>query len=421
MAKSIHFRQFDSRWSKKKYPSWGTGTYRYCGCGPTTCATIISSWNSKITPKIVGDYISKQKNGATKSGASYWATGVLKALRYFGGEVKAYGAVTDCFRELYEAKRKGIDLYGILDVYGTKCGVTWTGGGGHYIPITDIKKEGNDWIVYVKDPSLRKNDGWYSYRKHMQGHIKLCATVKKAGSTQKQTPSTSLKSDAVIAKEVIDGKWGSGEERKKKLKAAGYNYEAAQKAVNNLLKQIDDVKSVKPKTSTSGSKVKIAHATSSGSVGCKTRTWYHDNNHGKWLYIMRPKDESLAEAIAKAALEATKNSHIKYDKKAGTHKGSLAKALKANGYKMSAIKSTAYTVCTDFQMCCVLCASPEIRKDIKDVGAWAWAGHKGVESKLSATGRFLKITDKNALTKGIGLKKGDLIVSAEHGVVVVEV
>ena len=38
-----------------------------------------------------------------------------------------------------------------------------------------------------------------------------------------------------IAKEVINGKWGNGEERKKKLTAAGYDYKAVQAKVNELL------------------------------------------------------------------------------------------------------------------------------------------------------------------------------------------
>lgn len=39
-----------------------------------------------------------------------------------------------------------------------------------------------------------------------------------------------------LAKEVIDGKWGNGSERKKRLKAAGYDYKAVQKRVNELIK-----------------------------------------------------------------------------------------------------------------------------------------------------------------------------------------
>jgi hypothetical protein len=39
-----------------------------------------------------------------------------------------------------------------------------------------------------------------------------------------------------IAKEVIAGKWGNGRERRKKLEAAGFDYEAVQAKVNDMLK-----------------------------------------------------------------------------------------------------------------------------------------------------------------------------------------
>ncbi|MBQ1534260.1 MAG: hypothetical protein IIZ64_05545, partial [Erysipelotrichaceae bacterium] len=38
-----------------------------------------------------------------------------------------------------------------------------------------------------------------------------------------------------VAKEVIQGKWGNGQERKDKLTAAGYNYSEVQALVNKLL------------------------------------------------------------------------------------------------------------------------------------------------------------------------------------------
>lgn len=44
-----------------------------------------------------------------------------------------------------------------------------------------------------------------------------------------------LKSNLVIAKEVLEGKWGNGGERKKKLAEAGYNYDDIQGIVNALL------------------------------------------------------------------------------------------------------------------------------------------------------------------------------------------
>lgn len=52
----------------------------------------------------------------------------------------------------------------------------------------------------------------------------------------KPTPSPK-KSNTEIAKEVIQGKWGNGAERKKRLEEAGYNYAAVQKEVERLLAQ----------------------------------------------------------------------------------------------------------------------------------------------------------------------------------------
>ena len=47
--------------------------------------------------------------------------------------------------------------------------------------------------------------------------------------------SAATKTVAEIAKEVIQGKWGNGEERKRRLAAAGYDYAVIQNKVNELL------------------------------------------------------------------------------------------------------------------------------------------------------------------------------------------
>ena len=55
--------------------------------------------------------------------------------------------------------------------------------------------------------------------------------IKESGSTE----NTDKKSVDELAQEVIDGKWGDGEDRKKRLEAAGYNYNAVQNRVNEML------------------------------------------------------------------------------------------------------------------------------------------------------------------------------------------
>ena len=56
----------------------------------------------------------------------------------------------------------------------------------------------------------------------------------KPAPSPKPTPSPK-KSNTEIAKEVIQGKWGNGAERKKRLENAGYDYAAVQKEVERLL------------------------------------------------------------------------------------------------------------------------------------------------------------------------------------------
>lgn len=51
-----------------------------------------------------------------------------------------------------------------------------------------------------------------------------------------------MKSVKEIAQEVIAGLWGNGEERRRRLTEAGYDYDVIQQAVNDLLNgnDVDD-------------------------------------------------------------------------------------------------------------------------------------------------------------------------------------
>lgn len=44
-----------------------------------------------------------------------------------------------------------------------------------------------------------------------------------------------MKSNYEIAQEVLAAKWGNGAERRERLSAAGYNYEAVQSIVNAIV------------------------------------------------------------------------------------------------------------------------------------------------------------------------------------------
>ncbi len=64
--------------------------------------------------------------------------------------------------------------------------------------------------------------------------IRVGQKIKIPG-TAAPKPSVVKKTVAQLAAEVIDGKWGNGDARKKALQAAGYDYSAVQKAVNEKL------------------------------------------------------------------------------------------------------------------------------------------------------------------------------------------
>lgn len=63
--------------------------------------------------------------------------------------------------------------------------------------------------------------------------------TSKAGSivAAAKANTAGKKTNEEIAKEVIRGNWGVGQERKDKLTAAGYDYSAVQSIVNEMMKK----------------------------------------------------------------------------------------------------------------------------------------------------------------------------------------
>ena len=79
-----------------------------------------------------------------------------------------------------------------------------------------------------QDRKSRLEKAGYSY------HAVQAKVNEILGGSQK--PTSPSKSIDTIAREVIRGDWGNGKDRKNRLTAAGYNYNQVQKRVNELLK-----------------------------------------------------------------------------------------------------------------------------------------------------------------------------------------
>lgn len=91
--------------------------------------------------------------------------------------------------------------------------------------------------------------------------------VDYAKNQNASTPSTPAKKKSIeeLANEVIAGKWGSGEERKKRLTEAGYDYRTVQDKVNELLKPKDN--SFKVKVSITNLNIRASYTTNSKRLG----------------------------------------------------------------------------------------------------------------------------------------------------------
>lgn len=103
-----------------------------------------------------------------------------------------------------------------------------------------VKEAGFDAIEKKEDELYKVQVGTFAKEDNAE---KQADKLEKAGfeaavieDSASDKPETSTKkSNKEIAQEIIQGKWGDGETRKKKLEEAGYDYDAIQKIVNQLM------------------------------------------------------------------------------------------------------------------------------------------------------------------------------------------
>lgn len=96
---------------------------------------------------------------------------------------------------------------------------------------TYITQSGNLYKVQVGAYSVKANAEAMASKLKAAGYDTYITT--KSGTAVKETPKKTVDE---LAREVIRGDWGNGAERKNRLTAAGYDYSAVQKRVNELIK-----------------------------------------------------------------------------------------------------------------------------------------------------------------------------------------
>ena len=95
----------------------------------------------------------------------------------------------------------------------------------------------HDWSGKNCPSQIRagKPYNWSTFKSRVKAYYNGNTSASKPSAGTGSGSNSSKKTVSQLADEVIAGKWGNGDARKKKLEAAGYDYDAVQKEVNKQL------------------------------------------------------------------------------------------------------------------------------------------------------------------------------------------
>lgn len=158
------------------------------------------------------------------------------------------GAAKGCWTNARDINA-GTDFTLVTNVRDVKRGdvVVYGGGQWGHIGFADSDYTGGSWIS-----TLGQNQGGTTgpnggaafnianvSANNFLGAFRFKRWISTPAPTPKPNPTKSVDE---VAQEVIDGKWGNSPERQKALEAAGYDYSAVQKKVNQLCNKAPEPK-----------------------------------------------------------------------------------------------------------------------------------------------------------------------------------
>jgi hypothetical protein len=200
--------------------------YIYGTFGQKLTLSLVES-KIKQYPKFyrTAERIRNAKNAVGRYKYAYDCVGLIKCYLFGGfGNVK--------YKSKYDLSANGMynkctEKGKIKNIPNIKGLLVWMDG---HIGVYDGEKYSYECTVsggtFRIIKTVAKTRGWTNWGK--------CAYIKYEEDKKEDNEKKSV---TEIAKEVINGKWGNGETRKKKLEKAGYNYKEVQKEVNRLLKK----------------------------------------------------------------------------------------------------------------------------------------------------------------------------------------
>jgi lysozyme len=158
------------------------------------------------------------KAGATEAAIAFCR--VLEVAGYYAG---IYSSTYSGFRDRLDDSKltpftHWVAQYASNCAYGGAYGIWQYSSTGR---VDGISGNVDLDVSYQDYPSIINAGGFNGYAKQ--------------GAVQLATPVQPHKSVDELAREVLAGKWGNGDDRKNRLTAAGYDYSAVQAKVNELL------------------------------------------------------------------------------------------------------------------------------------------------------------------------------------------
>lgn len=140
--------------------------------------------------------------------------------------------------------------------------------------------------------------------------------------------------------------------------------------------------------------------------------WYH----GTWLAVLRCCDERQAERAARACEAAIRNKNIGYCQ---SHRNTLFDAAKRAGWDMAAISERVETDCSALMFCCMAAAGIREMEEIYNAHRNSCTTYCMMYD-WPKTGKFERLTDIEYVRSQAFLRRGDVLVSSGHAVMVLE-
>ena len=196
-------------------------------------------------------------------------------LGWIKGKTLTYPVAFD----IEDKKQANLGVSLISDIIRTFCETVEAAG--YYVVVyankdwltnridADCKSRYDIWLAqWTSEPTYTGSYGMWQYSSKgsvdgVSGNVDMNIAYKdypsiiagmdgSSDTTASAPTDTVKKTNAELADEVIAGKWGNGEERKQRLTAAGYDYDAVQAIVNKLVQPQEAVYTVKKGDTLSG-------------------------------------------------------------------------------------------------------------------------------------------------------------------------